>query len=359
MRSGRILVVDDSPFVRRAVTRMLEPLEGVEIAGYAGTGGEAVEAVQRLSPDGVIMDINMPEMNGLQALATIMRHHPTPVLLMSTLTRPGAEVTLQGLELGAVDFIDKGSAGTAMDIFDLGPMLREKVSAMLTASTPPGSSPAPAPAAVPPARVAEPEPGPKPHGVRIVVIGASTGGPRALTRVIPALPADLRAAVVIAQHMPEGFTATLAERLDRRSPLSVREAHDGDILDPGTVHVAPGRREMRVARRGDRLAADIRHPESRALNQPSADVLLRSVASTVGDRALGVVLTGMGEDGAAGCRALREAGGTVIAESEETAVIYGMPRAARPFAHHVLPLDRIAETITRLCQTPARPGRPG
>jgi two-component system, chemotaxis family, protein-glutamate methylesterase/glutaminase len=358
MPTGRILVVDDSPFVRRAVTRMLEPLEGVEIAGYAGTGAEAVHEVERLAPDVVIMDVNMPEMDGLEALESIMRRRPTAVLLMSTLTRPGAEVTLRGLELGAVDFIDKGSAGTAMDIFDLGPVLREKVTAMLKARTPPApvSSPGAGAGAAEP-RAAAPPPGP--HGIRLVVIGASTGGPRALTRIIPALPADLGAAVVVAQHMPEGFTGTLAERLDRRSPLPVHEAHDGDLLSPGTVHVAPGRREMRVVRRGDRLVAEIRRPGSRMLNQPSVDRLLHSAAEAVGERALGVVLTGMGEDGADGSRALREAGGTVIVESEETAVIYGMPRATLPFAHHVLPLDRIASAITRLCEAPATPGRLG
>jgi len=345
--SGRILIVDDSNFVRRAVMRMLQPMEGVEVAGYATTGREAVDAVRRLEPDVVVMDIDMPEMNGLEALQAIMRQRPTPVLMMSTLTRPGAEVTLRGLELGAVDFIDKGSAGTDMDIFDLGPILRDKVSALLHAARPPQpNSVATAPRPPSPAGVAV---APTPHGVRLVVIGASTGGPRALTGIIPQLPANLGAPVVVAQHMPEGFTATLAERLDRCSPAHVREARDGDLLKPGTVTIAPGRHEMRVKLHGDELAADVRPSTAEALNQPSVDTLFASVAEAVGAHAVGVVLTGMGEDGAEGSRILREAGSTIIVESEETAVIYGMPRAAKSFAHHVLPLERIASAITRLC----------
>ncbi len=343
----RVLVVDDSAFIRRAVERMLEPMKRVEIAGFATNGAEALEEVRRLQPELVLMDVNMPEMDGLQALERIMAERPTPVLLLSTVTKPGAEATLRGLELGALDVIDKGSTGGGpMDIFELAPLLREKVEGIMGSRRVPAPVPAPEPS--PPTL---PTPAPEPRAAspyQVVAIGCSTGGPRALAEVLPSLPAGFGAGVVVAQHMPAGFTDTFAERMDRRCRLSVREAADGDEVRPGEVLIAPGRREIRVEKEDGRTRVRISDGGDR-IHQPSVDVLFSSLANAVGAAAIGVVLTGMGEDGARGLQRLRDAGGRTIVESETTAVIDGMPAAARHAAETVLPLPRIGPALADLC----------
>jgi two-component system, chemotaxis family, protein-glutamate methylesterase/glutaminase len=342
----RVLIVDDSAFVRRAVERMLSDLPDVKVVGTATNGVDAVDLVKRLSPDVVIMDVNMPELDGLEALKQIMADAPTSVLMMSTLTREGARTTLRALDLGAVDFVDKTAAGTVMDIYGLGPMLREKVRAVAGAALPRPSEPPPAdrPADAPvPAR--------PPHQGRfeLIAVGTSTGGPRALVEFVSGFPADLDAGIVIAQHMPAGFTQTLAERLDRRSPLQVREARDGDVIAPGTALLAPGGTQMTVARVNGELVTRIDEAPSSLLHRPCVDLLFGSVAEVVGSRAVGVVLTGMGDDGAKGLAAMKAAGARTVAESEETAVIYGMPRAAAPSAEKILPLPEIAPYLSNLC----------
>lgn len=345
----RVLLVDDSAFIRRALERILAGVPHVQVVGSATNGREAVEMARTLRPSIVLLDVNMPEMDGLEALRRIMAEVPTPVLLISTLAKPGAEVTLRALELGAVDFIDKGSVGTAMDIYDLAPLLREKVLAVAAAD--PRTRPAPLePPSRPPSTSGTSEPPERrPCDYDVVAIGASTGGPRALSEVLPQLPGDLGAGVVVAQHMPAGFTETLAERLNRRCELRVSEACDGDLIEPGRVLIAPGKRQSTVERQGTSLVMRVSQVSDQVLHQPSADALLTSVAHAVGARAVGVILTGMGEDGAEGLRRLREAGARTIVESPDTAVIYGMPRAARPYAEQVLPLERIAPVIVELC----------
>lgn len=341
---ARVLLVDDSAFVRRATERMLAPMPGVVVAGAARDGEEALRLVRELRPDLVILDVDMPRVDGLAALERIMREAPTPVLVLSSHTRDGAEVTLRALEAGAVDFLDKTGAGTTMDIHGLAPLLREKVRAALGART-----------ALPPAdpivdvgtgaRVSPPA---EPGRLEVVAIGASTGGPRALGEVIPRLPAGLAAGIVVAQHMPPGFTETLAERLDRRSALRVAEAADGDAVAPGTVLIAPGGSQMRVVRDGGGgLRVRVGGDEG-LLHRPSVDVLLSSAASVTGPRCAGVVLTGMGSDGADGMARIRRAGGRTVVESAETAVIDGMPAAARAVAEMDLPVGRIAEALAAL-----------
>jgi two-component system, chemotaxis family, protein-glutamate methylesterase/glutaminase len=344
----RVLLVDDSPFIRRALERMLADQPDLQVVGAATNGREALDMVRTLSPDVVLLDINMPEMDGLETLRRLMQEAPTPVLLISTLAKPGAEETLRALELGAVDFLDKGSVGTAMDIYDLAPVLREKVRAVAAADprvqpvvTQEDASDAPG--------TLVPLPLVRPCPYDVVAIAASTGGPRALTEILPRLPASLGAAVIVAQHMPAGFTEPLAERLDRRCALAVSEARDGDCVEPGRILIAPGKWQTTIEREGGSLVVRVSPPEKAVLHQPSADHLFASVARTVGARAVGVILTGMGEDGASGMKLLREAGARTLAESAETAVIYGMPRAARPYAERVLPLDLIAPTIIELC----------
>jgi two-component system, chemotaxis family, protein-glutamate methylesterase/glutaminase len=353
-RDIRVLLVDDSPFIRRAVERMLESLDGVRVVGVAADGREGVEATQRLRPDVVILDIVMPELDGLAAIQEIMATAPTPILVLSTETSPGAEVTLRALEAGAVDFVSKTQAGTRMDIYDLAPVLREKVlvvagSRVPDAIGPPDESRPSDRSPTPPAVSSEPAaPAARETATRLLVIGASTGGPRALSALLAAMPRDFPGGVLIAQHMPTGFTATLAQRLDRRSELTVREARDGDAIEPGLALVGVGGRQLWVERDEDRLVARITEADEALVHRPSVDVLFTTAAQTLGDAVVGVVLTGMGQDGAAGLAAIRAAGGKTLVESEESAVIYGMPRAAREWADQAVPLDQLPAVILDL-----------
>lgn len=320
----RVLVVDDSTFVRQALARMLGSEPDIEVVGMAVDGRDALEKVRTLHPDVVTMDVKMPRMDGLEALRHIMAESPLPVILLSSLAGEGAEVTLRALDLGAMDFVDKSSVQGNMNLLSLGEELRTKVRAV--AGAPVGSRseladalPLPAPSPVVAAR---------PGRADVVVIGTSTGGPPALQAIIPRLPRELASAVLIVQHMPPGFTRSLADRLDAKSPLPVREAEEGDLVVPGVVLIAPAGMHMKVRRRGASVRIHLDEEPRAALHRPSADVLMASVARIFGPRALGVVLTGMGADGVEGLRAIREAGGRTFAESEETCVIYGMPKAA-------------------------------
>ena len=340
----RVLVIDDSTFVRQALGRMLASDPGIEVIGQASDGHEGFEKACALKPDVVTLDVRMPRMDGLAALKKIMADCPTPVLLLSSHTREGADVTMQGLELGAMDFVDKTSVQGQMNLLGLAEELRAKIRAL---------------AGVPRGRVAPLQPRPWPQPARaqaratparraeIVVIGTSTGGPPALQAIVPRLPEDLATAVLVVQHMPVGFTRSLAERLDARSVLEVREANDGEALAPGLVLVAPAGRHMKVRRRNGQPKVWLDDEPRSALHRPSVDVLMTSVAEVFGARALGIVLTGMGSDGVLGLRAIRAAGGRTIAESEETCVIYGMPKAAveAGVVDESVPLDRIADEI--------------
>lgn len=338
----KVVVVDDSPFIRRAVQRMLEPLTQVRVVGTGTHGGDAIELAQRLEPDLIILDIVMPEVDGLEAIRGIMATAPTPILVLSSHTEPGAETTLQALDLGAVDFMSKTDAGTRMDIYDLAPTLREKVLAVAGARSPATLS---APEDVAP----EPRPATTERGrYDLLALGASTGGPRALASILFGLPEDFPAGIVIAQHMPPGFTGTLSERLDRRASIRVREAQDGDRVEPGLALIGVGGRQLMVERSGGSLVVRIPTDSDRLLHRPSVDVLFESVAEAVGKRTVAAVLTGMGQDGAKGLAAVRAAGGRTFTESEESAVIFGMPRVAAPSAERVLALDELAREVRDL-----------
>jgi two-component system chemotaxis response regulator CheB len=336
----RVLVVDDSAFVRQALTRMLGAAPDVEVVGTAADGEEGLGKVRELRPDVVTLDVKMPRMGGLEALRRIMAECPTAVLLLSSHTSEGAEVTLRGLDLGAMDFVDKSSVQGHMNLAGLADELLAKVRVL--ASIPRerlAKAAAPARAAPLPAR--------HERSADVVVIGTSTGGPSALQAVIPRLPRGLATAILVVQHMPAGFTRSLAERLDQRSALPVREAQDGELVPRGSVLIAPGGLHMKVRRRGGqpRVWLDL-EPRS-ALHRPSVDVLMASVAKTYGARSMGIVLTGMGADGVEGLRAIREAGGRTLAESQETCVIYGMPKAAveAGVVEGTVPLPRVADEI--------------
>jgi two-component system chemotaxis response regulator CheB len=335
----RVLIVDDSVFVQRALSRMLSAQPDIQIVGVAGDGQEGIEKAKALKPDVVTLDVKMPRMSGLEALRHIMHECPVPVLLLSTLTSEGAEVTLRGLELGAMDFIDKSATRGSMNLGNLAEELIAKIRAL---------------AGVPAARLipqplSEPKPAmatPHPHRIEVVAIGTSTGGPTALQSIVPRLPENLTSAVLIVQHMPVGFTRSLAERLNSRSLLTVREAEDGEHVLPGKVYIAPAGQHMKVKRRGSvRIWLDD-EPRS-TLHRPSADVLMTSVAKVYSQRAMGIVLTGMGSDGVQGLRAIKESGGRTLAESAKTCVIYGMPKAAieAGVVERVIDLDRMADEI--------------
>jgi len=338
----RVVVIDDSTFVRQALTRMLGAPD-IRVVGTAGDGYEGLEKIVDLRPDVVTLDVKMPRMDGLEALQRIMKECPTPVLLLSSLTREGADVTLRGLELGAMDFVDKSSVQGSMNLLSLTDELRAKVRAL--AGVPRSRLAALAPVLVMPPAPLRPR-----HASRhaqVVAIGTSTGGPPALQAIIPRLPVDLSVAVLVVQHMPVGFTRSLAERLDQRSALPVREAEDGESVVPGLVLIAPAGRHMKVRKRGGQVKVQLDDEPHSALHRPSVDVLMASVARAYGSQALGVVLTGMGSDGVEGLRAIREAGGRTLAESEETCVIYGMPKAAAEagVVDRVVTLPRMADEI--------------
>jgi two-component system chemotaxis response regulator CheB len=330
----RVLVVDDSAFVRKAVKRMLGTAGDIEVVGLAADGEEGLEKARELQPDVVTLDVKMPRLGGLETLERLMAERPVPVLLMSTLTQEGAEVTLRGLELGAMDFVDKSSV-QPMNMLSLAEELIAKIRALGGARV--RARPMPLPAG-------ETRDAPR---AECVVVAASTGGPTALQSVMAGLPAGFPAAVLVVQHIPRGFTKSLAERLDARSAIPVREARDGEVVTPGTVLVAPAGIHTKLARRQGAVSIVLDEEPRGALHRPSADVLMASAAAVYGPLSVGVVLTGMGADGTEGLRAIREKGGLTLAESEETCVIYGMPKAAidAGVVHRAIPLERVAGEI--------------
>jgi len=335
----RVLVVDDSAFVRKSLIKMLEETAGIKVVGAASDGESALALIKELRPDVVTLDVKMPVMDGLVALMRIMEECPTPVVMLSCCTRSGAEMTIRALELGAVDFVDKCSVGGPMEIAALSRELEMKIRVAALVKVPWAPPPSP------PSRVSRP-PTCCDAESKLVLIGTSTGGPGALSAVLGGLPADFPAPVLVVQHMPVGFTAPLADRLNRSCQLSVKEAEDGERLLPGWVYIAPGGRHLMVSRMGEELVARLdRHPEG-TLHRPSVDVLFRSAAAS-GRKCLAFVLTGMGSDGVAGALEIKKSCGKVFVESAETSVVHGMPGAvaAAVPVDGTLPLSEVGERI--------------
>lgn len=336
----RVLIVDDSAFMRHALRRALSEDQGFEVVGTATDGANAVRLAVSLRPDVITMDVEMPVMDGISAVREIMGVLPTPIVMVSTLTHAGAEATLAALEAGAVEYVPKGS-NTGEHMATLTPLL---IAAVQRAShSRPRRTPrlAPARESSAPSRRSG---GAAAHD-RLVVIGSSTGGPSALTEVVPRLPGDLGVPFVVVQHMPAVFTGPLARRLDGLSAVTVREAVDGDALEPNTVLVAPGDYHM-VITAGRRVHLTQTAPMHGV--RPAVDVTLTSAAEHIGKGVTAVILTGMGRDGAAGACLVEQAGGSVIVQDEATCVIYGMPRAAMETTKHgrAVPLERVAAAIT-------------
>jgi two-component system chemotaxis response regulator CheB len=325
----RVLVVDDSALMRKLIPAMLARDPSIEVVGTAMDGAFALKKIEELHPDVVTLDLEMPRMDGMETLRLIMRRTPLPVILFSTHSKEGAYATFKALALGAIDFVAKPKDAAAGRIDVIAEQLIEKIKVAKRA----GGAKLPPPVLVdsPPAQKKESRATLPPN--RIIAIGISTGGPNALQFLLSQIPGDFPASIVIVQHMPEGFTEMFARRLDECCVIGVQEARSGDLLVAGRALICPGNRHMMVRRmpRGDMAVLS----DGPAVNghRPSADVLFHSVAQEFGLTAVGLIMTGMGEDGAEGLGAIRAAGGLTLAQSEDTCVVGGMPHAAIQKGH--------------------------
>ncbi|MDR3270232.1 MAG: chemotaxis response regulator protein-glutamate methylesterase [Peptococcaceae bacterium] len=346
----KVLIADDSPFMRMTLQRILEQDPDIEVVDVAHDGLEAIEKIQRLSPQVVILDVEMPKMTGLQVLDEVMRWQPTPVIIMSASAAKEGQLTLQALELGAVDAVVNPSLGRGVALTDSARDLIEKVKAAS------GADPRRIRSAAPSGEETKvkisgkrlKETSVPQDRVELVAIGSSTGGPPALQTVFINLPQNFPVPIIVAQHMPPGFTALLAQRLDKICQLKIKEAAQGDILQAGTVYIAPAGKQMQVQRRQRQLTLQI---DDEALiptvYHPSVDVMFSSVAKEIGSGALCAILTGMGSDGMKGMKEVKARKGFAVAEAEESCVVYGMPRAVieAGLADRVAPLPEIGKII--------------
>jgi len=341
--SVRVLVVDDSALMRKLIPQMLATDESIEVVGTAMDGTFCLKKIEELKPNVVTLDLEMPGMNGIDALKEIMRHEPVPVIVFSSHSTEGASVTMKALGLGAFDFVTKPKDASA-HMAEISKELIAKIKAAAECKLKPRAV-----FGVPPKQQKTSAPGGAP--TRVVAIGVSTGGPQALEYLFTQLPPDFPGTIVVVQHMPDGFTDMFARRLDELSPLRVKEAQSGDLLQPGRVLICPGSRHMKVKRlpMGDVVVLT---DEARVNgHRPSVDVLLRSVAEEFRGLAIGVLMTGMGDDGAEGLGVIKKEGGMTIAQSEESCVVYGMPKAAieRGYAIRAVALDVMASTLQAIC----------
>ena len=362
----RILVVDDSAFMRKALSMMLESDPTIKVIGTARDGEEGIEKVKSLNPDLVTMDIEMPRMDGLTALRQIMNSdNPVPVMMVSSLTTDGAGATLEALEMGAVDFIPKQLSYVSLDIVKIKDELIAKIKAIVkrrsvlmagirsrtafrsaTSRTGRSYQRVHSAAGSAPARVRTIAK--RQHHVGVVAIGSSTGGPPALKAVISLLPKNLPVGVLVAQHMPAAFTTSLAQRLDSQSQVTVREAENGEPLQHGVVYIAPGGMQMTVSGKAGRPRITVSQYPEDTLYKPCVDVMMNSIADVFSKSSMGVILTGMGNNGLAGMQKIKSSGGVLISQNEETCIVYGMPRAVQEagIIDHVAPIDRIASEIS-------------
>jgi len=341
--SVRVLVVDDSALMRKLIPQMLAADESIEVVGTAMDGHFCLRKIEELKPSVVTLDLEMPGMNGIDTLKEIMRREPVPVIVFSSHSTEGASVTMKALGLGAFDFVTKpkdASAHMAETARELIAKVKAAAECKLKPRMLPGAPPRPQ--KIPAASGAP---------TKVVGIGVSTGGPQALEFLLSQLPGDFPGTIVVVQHMPDGFTDMFARRLDEVCPLRVKEAQSGDVLQPGRALICPGSRHMRVKRLplGD-IAVLNDEPRVNG-HRPSADVLLLSVAEEFKTQAVGVLMTGMGDDGAEGLGAIRKEGGMTIAQSEDSCVVYGMPKAAieRGYVVRVVGLDVMGATLQAVC----------
>jgi len=343
-RRVRVLVVDDSALVREIMTEILSRDPAIEVVGAAPDPFLAWDRIQRLNPDVVTLDVEMPRMDGLTFLEKLMRARPTPVVMVSSLTERGCDTTLRALELGAIDFVTKPRIDVARGAIEMAAEIVAKVKAAGGAKLHGKPAPRPAePAAAPP------RPASFKGTYKILAIGASTGGTEALRELLCALPPDAPG-IVIVQHMPERFTRAFAERLDGLASIRVSEAQDGGRVLPGHALIAPGNFHMELARSGADYRVRVFSADPVNRHRPSVDVLFHSCARAAAQNAVGVILTGMGDDGARGLLAMRAAGAHTVAQDEATCVVFGMPKEAIACGavEFIEPLPRVAQTALRL-----------
>jgi len=343
----RVLVVDDSALMRKLIPTILERDPSIEVVGTAMDGAFALKKIEELHPDVLTLDLEMPRMDGLEALRLIMRRAPMPVIVFSTHSKEGAYSTFKALALGAIDFVAKPKDAAAGHLDAVAVQLIEKIKVAKRASG--RKVRASVEVETEPARKKASRTTMPPN--RVVAIGISTGGPVALQYVLSQIPGEFSATILIVQHMPEGFTEMFAKRLDECCALDVQEARSGDLLLAGRVLICPGNRHMMVRRmpRGDMAVLSDGPPVNG--HRPSADVLFHSVAQEFGLIALGVLMTGMGDDGSEGLGAIKAAGGMTVAQSEDTCVVSGMPRAAilKGHANKIVPLEGLGAFFVNYC----------
>jgi two-component system, chemotaxis family, protein-glutamate methylesterase/glutaminase len=337
----RVLVVDDSKYMRFVLSKILNEDPGIEVVGESHNGLDALQKVRELKPDVVTLDVEMPRMNGLEALKNILEQQPTPVIMVSNYTQQGGEITIRALELGAIDFVQKPEGRESLTMSSIKKELLAKV--RLAANIKPASSDV----LIEPAPAIEKKPGKIEKMKKVVVIGSSTGGPRALAAVLSCIPPDAPIGILVVQHMPAGFTSSLAKRLNQLSRIAVSEAAEGDLVAQGRAFIAPGGFHMKISKMGKMsLSTD---PAVNGV-RPAIDVTMADVAEVYGDKVIGVILTGMGNDGTAGGAAIRKKGGVMIAQLGSSCVVDGMPSSLIKAgqADRIAPLDSISREILSL-----------
>lgn len=351
MSKVKVLVVDDSAFMRKVISDLLAGDPDLEVLDTARDGLEALDKLKSKPVDVVTLDVEMPRMDGLTFLQQVMRESPLPVIMLSSQTQENASTTIQALSLGAVDFVAKPSGPISIDLYKVAEELRRKVKMAADVDVTrlqkqqatgrrPGAAPAPAPAS-------------KDYAGKVVIIGTSTGGPAALHEVLPQLPAGIRAGILVVQHMPAGFTRSLAQRLNDISSIEVKEGEPGDPILEGRALIAPGGHHMVVT--GSRCI-DLNQEPPRHGVRPAVDVTMESAVPVYGTALVGVVLTGMGYDGAKGMHLIKRAGGRTVAEDASTCVVYGMPRVVVEMgcADRVVPLPQVARSVLELLEAGGR-----
>lgn len=343
MSKIRVLVVDDSALMRKVISDMLNEDPDIEVIGTARDGYDAIKKIHELKPDVVTLDIEMPKLDGINTLGYIMSETPLPVIMLSSYTREGAEATLKALEYGAFDFVPKPSGPISLDIRRVKEELIAKIKVAYRADLSRLKFLLPRRER----KIEKVEKVPVAKVNAVVAIASSTGGPRALQEVIPKLPSDIKASILIVQHMPKGFTKSLAERLDSLSQIDVKEAKEDDVLREGLALIAPGDYHMVVKRGEDGVVVKLNQDPPLWGVRPAADIMMLSVAEVFKNRVVGVVLTGMGRDGANGLKKIKEYGGITIAEDKSTCVVFGMPKVAieEGAVKMVAPLNEIADKI--------------
>ncbi|MFS0656308.1 protein-glutamate methylesterase/protein-glutamine glutaminase [Bacillus sp. 179-C3.3 HS] len=346
----RVLVVDDSAFMRKLISDFLSAEQEIEVVGTARNGEDALKRIKELNPDVVTLDVEMPVLNGTEALKRILAEHDIAVIMVSSQTKQGKELTIHCLELGAFDFVTKPSGSISLDLHKVRGQIVERVLAAGLSKIRTENKVAPKPVIKPvnPVAVPQVQEVKSDSHRKMIAIGTSTGGPRALQIVLTKLPKDIEAPIFIVQHMPAGFTASLATRLDHLSQITIKEAEDGDIAKNGVAYIAPGGMNMSVQEQGPSLVIKLTREDTDSRHKPSVNYLFSSISNMKGYQKIAVIMTGMGSDGTEGVKKMVASGHTkVIAEKEESCVVFGMPKSVikAGLAHEIRHVDDIAHAI--------------